>query len=69
MEHKEPSIKQIMLMDGTHIYSSDGEITELLVNGEMAHITWYRQTRCDGFPSRIIKRDINRNFVAWVDWE
>jgi hypothetical protein len=64
MEYKEPIIKQIMLMDGNFIKSSDGEITELLVNGEMTHITWYRQTMHDG-----MKRDINRNFVAWVDWE
>lgn len=64
MENKESVIKQIMLMDGTHIYNSEGEIREFLVAGEMAHIIWYRQTMNDG-----TKKDINRNFVAWVNWE
>ena len=41
-------IKQ-MLIDGQGwVFSSDGEIEPYHVNGEMALITWYRQTNKKG---------------------
>jgi hypothetical protein len=57
-------IVQLMLTNGDLIKSCHGEITTFEVNGEMARITWYRQTMPNGQ-----NLDINRNFVAVVSWE
>jgi hypothetical protein len=58
------NIRQLMLMDGTLINRCDGEITTFEVNGEMALITWYRQTSPNG-----VNIEFNPKFVATVSWE
>jgi len=52
-------IKQILIDGIGWIYSKDGPIETFLVNGEMAHVNWYRQGN----------REFNGKYVKEIEWE
>lgn len=51
-------IKQIDMDQNFSLFASNGEIEPFLVNGEMAHVTWYRQGN----------REVNGKYVIAIEY-